>query len=106
VRPDGYTKIRHYGLLAAANVNTKLVRARELIEQNQPPSPPSPPPSPLPSDTAATAATEPHRDDTADDPAKPKLRCPNCQGTTFALIATLPPRAPPPQAPAARHVTT
>ncbi len=98
VLPDGYTKIRHYGLLAAANVNTKLVRARGLIEQNQPPSPPSPPPAPLPADPAAT---EPPRDATADDPAKPKLRCPNCQGTTFALIATLPSerrrrRQPPP----------
>ena len=89
VLPDGYTKIRHYGLLAAGNVNTKLVRARELIEQTQPPSPPAPPPSPLPADTAAPAATEPHSADTADDPAQPKLRCPNCQGTTFSLIATL-----------------
>jgi len=85
VLPDGYTKIRHYGLLAAGNVNTKLARARELIEQTQPPAPPST----LPADTAATAATEPHSDDTADDPAPPTLRCPNCQGTTFSLIATL-----------------
>ena len=89
ILPDGYTQIRHYGLLAAGNVNTKLARARELIEQYQPPSPPSSPPSPLPSDTAATTATEPHSDATADDPAKPTLRCPNCQGTTFWLIATL-----------------
>lgn len=87
VLPDGYTKIRHYGLLAAGNVTTKLARARELIEQTQPPSPPAPPPAPLPADTAAT--TEPHSADTADDPATPKLRCPNCQGTTFSLIATL-----------------
>ena len=87
VLPEGYTKIRHYGLLAAANVNTKLARARELIEQNQPPSPPAP----LPSDTAAPAATEPHSAGTADDPAKPKLRCPTCQGTTLSRITTLPP---------------
>ena len=32
VLPRGYTKIRHFGLLAAGNVNTKLVRARELLE--------------------------------------------------------------------------
>jgi len=103
VLPAGYTKIRHYGLLAAANVNTKLVRARELIEHNHPPPspPPAPPPSPLPSDTAATAATAPHSDGTADDPAKPKLRCPNCQGTTFSLLGTLRPgrrrrKRPPP----------
>ena len=91
ILPDGYTKIRHYGLLAAGNVNTKLARARELIEQHQPPSPPSSPPAPLPSNTAPTAAIEPHSDGTVDDPAKPKLRCPNCQGTTFSHIAPLPP---------------
>lgn len=99
VLPDGYTKIRHYGLLAAANVTTKLVRARELIEQTHPPPspPPSPPLAPLPSDTAATA---PLSDGTTDDPAQPKLRCPNCQGTTFSLLGTLLPegrrRKPPP----------
>ena len=87
VLPDGYTKIRHYGLLAAANVTTKLARARELIQQTPPPSPPAPPPAPLPADTAAT--TEPHSAHPAHDPATPKLRCPNCQGTTFSLIATL-----------------
>jgi hypothetical protein len=89
VLPDGYTKIRHYGLLAAANVHTKLARARELIEQTQPPSPPAPPPAPLPADTAAAAATDPHSAATASDPATPTLRCPHCQGTTFSLIATL-----------------
>ena len=89
ILPDGYTKIRHYGLLAAGNVNTKLARARELIEQNQPPSPPSLPPAPLPSNTTATVATTPHSGRTADDPAQPTLRCPSCQGTSFSLVATL-----------------
>lgn len=36
VLPRGYTKIRHFGLLAAGNVNTKLVRARELLETMHP----------------------------------------------------------------------
>ena len=31
VLPDRFVKIRHYGLLAPANVNTKLARARELL---------------------------------------------------------------------------
>ncbi len=52
---------------------------------------------PVPVDGVAHPAPAPdallpsrlHRDDTADDPATPTLRCPNCQGTTFALIATL-----------------
>ena len=94
VLPRGYTKLRHYGLLAASNVNTKLARARQLIEQHHPALPPSPPPAPLSSDTAAIAAAEPPRDGTADDPAQPKLRCPNCQGTTFSRLATLPPERP------------
>jgi hypothetical protein len=36
VLPPGYVKLRHYGLLAAGNVNTKLVVARTLLE-NRPP---------------------------------------------------------------------
>ena len=31
VLPRGFVKIRHYGLLAAGNVNDKLVRAREVL---------------------------------------------------------------------------
>lgn len=36
--PKGFTKIRHFGLLAAGNVNTKLVRARELLDAETPTS--------------------------------------------------------------------
>ena len=36
VLPKGYTKIRHFGLLAPGNVNNKLVRARELLETMHP----------------------------------------------------------------------
>jgi len=32
VLPDGYVKIRHYGLLAASNVRGRLERARKLLE--------------------------------------------------------------------------
>jgi len=32
VLPDGYVKIRHYGLLASSNVRTKLERARRHLE--------------------------------------------------------------------------
>lgn len=43
VLPDGYVKLRHYGLLAPGNVNTKLVTAHALLvagrRQPQPPSP-------------------------------------------------------------------
>ncbi len=32
--PKGFTKIRHFGILAAGNVNTKLVKAKELLKNN------------------------------------------------------------------------
>lgn len=32
VLPDGFVKLRHYGLLAPSNVNTKLLTARRLLE--------------------------------------------------------------------------
>jgi hypothetical protein len=35
VLPRGFVKIRHFGLLAAGNVNTKLAVARETLEQRQ-----------------------------------------------------------------------
>jgi hypothetical protein len=34
VLPSGFVRIRHYGLYASGNVNTKLIRARLLLEQN------------------------------------------------------------------------
>ena len=36
VLPDGFVKLRHYGLLAPGNVNTKLVAARVALEQRSP----------------------------------------------------------------------
>jgi len=35
VLPAGFTKIRHFGLLAAGNVNTKLAQAKKLLAQTQ-----------------------------------------------------------------------
>lgn len=45
--PHGYVKLRHYGLLAPGNVNTKLVTARTLLQANPrvPVSAPVPTPS-------------------------------------------------------------
>ncbi|MBK7097774.1 MAG: IS91 family transposase [Sphingobacteriales bacterium] len=44
VLPDRFVKMRHYGLLAPANVNTKLVTARRLLEAKAAPkaTPPTP----------------------------------------------------------------
>lgn len=37
VLPPGFVKVRHYGLWASGNVNTRLVRAGELLAPRQPP---------------------------------------------------------------------
>ena len=34
--PDGFVKLRHYGLLAPGNVNTRLAAARKLLEPSGP----------------------------------------------------------------------
>jgi len=93
VLPDRFVKIRHYGLLAPANVNTHLKRAQQLLAA-QPPSATAnqqTPPQDLP-----TTQPEPPTND-----ARP--RCPNCGAR--ALIRLSPsvgrprpasPRAPPP----------
>lgn len=36
VLPKGFTKIRHFGLLAPCNVNTKLAKAKQLLEAAEP----------------------------------------------------------------------
>ena len=36
VLPPGFVKLRHYGLLAPGNVNTRLATARDVLERRQP----------------------------------------------------------------------
>jgi hypothetical protein len=52
VLPSGFVRIRHYGLCASSNVNTKLVTARRLLESStgtsQPPKSDSPSTEPKP----------------------------------------------------------
>jgi putative transposase/transposase-like zinc-binding protein len=43
VLPDGFVKLRHYGLLAPGNVNTKLVAARAVLQARWPTPIPAPP---------------------------------------------------------------
>lgn len=54
VLPDGFVKLRHYGLLAAGNVNTKLVAARAVLQTNllQPVQAP-----PIPTDITVASST-------------------------------------------------
>jgi hypothetical protein len=42
VLPDGFVKLRHYGLLAPGNVNTRLFTARKLLAARSSVTPPSP----------------------------------------------------------------
>lgn len=72
VLPGGYTRVRHFGLMAPSNVNTKLVLARQLIAAANEPS------------SASTDSLPPPRP--SDQPAPtPETRkvpeahlCPNC----------------------------
>ena len=41
VLPKGYVKIRHHGLMAASNVNTRLAAARRLLDTTPPPTSPN-----------------------------------------------------------------
>lgn len=52
VLPNGFVKLRHYGLLAPGNVNTRLVTARKLLDAHAPsPAPASQTSPPAPSTT-------------------------------------------------------
>ena len=91
VLPHQFFKIRHYGLLAPGNVNTRLPRAQQLL-------------GPVPSSTADHAVDDlgvtdngeaPEAPSTS-DPAAPK--CPHCGGRllplprrTLHLVEQLPP---------------
>jgi hypothetical protein len=63
VLPRGFVKIRHFGLLAPANVNTKLAAARRLLEPqplaDAPPAPPAAAPAITALVTLAANAGEP-----------------------------------------------
>ncbi len=77
VLPRRYTRIRHYGLMAPANVKTKLVLARELLS----------------GDDAAEASGDPP---SADETPAPELpACPVC-GEVMLRARTI---APEPRCP-------
>jgi hypothetical protein len=79
VLPEQFVKIRHYGLLAPANVNTRLRRAAELLADQGSTAP-------LSTDLADSATdAEHHRESTA-DPTRP--RCPHCGCRALILVGT------------------
>ncbi|HUJ76616.1 MAG TPA: transposase [bacterium] len=70
VLPQGFTKIRHYGLLGNNRRTQQVARARLALEQSPLRfAPKAPPPS---------AA-----------PARPSLACPHCQATSLRCVARL-----------------
>ena len=99
VLPHQFFKIRHYGLLAPANVNTRLVRAQELLG----PVPTVTDPSDSPAHDAHTSSAEPATvmdEHNSVDRAAP--RCPHCAGRLVPLTPRRlhqAPRPPPPTRP-------
>ncbi len=87
VLPQGFHRIRHYGLFANAGRTRNIARARELLAM----------PAPEPDDTHSADDTQ-----TAEDTEPPALAqpCPHCGGPMI-VVETFepghPPRAPPPR---------
>ncbi len=86
VLPHGFHKIRHYGLLAPGNVNTRLVQARSILESDPPCS----------VDAAAVEApadkVEVVSDDMVNDGPLHKRICPCCGERTLVRIHLTPHR--------------
>jgi hypothetical protein len=95
--PRGFVKLRHYGLLAPGNVNTKLAAARSLLQR----------PSSAPASTSNAAPDEPRADDCTPEEAPSGwravllrltgvdvTRCSTCGGVLLSrALARAPPRA-------------
>lgn len=93
VLPRGFVKLRHYGLLAPGNVNTKLVTARYLLETT--PAKESSP-AEVPASTKDTEADKPAdwRDLLLQLTGIDVTRCPTCGGVLHARpLDRAPPRA-------------
>jgi hypothetical protein len=92
VLPDRFVKIRHYGLLAPANVNTRLARAQQLLASSDRPAPRPDPATPT---SCASDPTAAHATDveTAHPSAAEHLpRCPHCGTGRLVLVRRPAPR--------------
>lgn len=83
VLPDRFVKIRHYGLLAPANVNTHLKRAQQLLAA----------PAPAPDTADATSCQPLPTADAEPTTNATRPRCPHC-GAPALIRLTLPARQP------------
>lgn len=79
VLPAQYVKIRHYGLLAPAHVNTRLRRAAELLARQHDAAPSSTDLAAAGSDTDGE-----HHGETTPDPTRP--RCPRCGASALIPV--------------------
>ncbi len=79
VLPDGFVKIRHYGLLAPANVNTLLTRAQHLLSAQ------------LPATETNHEAAQSHDPTTAAAPSinDTRPRCPYCGARALIRLAPI-----------------
>lgn len=87
VLPPGFVKLRHYGLLAPGNVNTRLVAARAELEV-KPRTTPSEPAPPSGSEPLPTAWQQLLKALTGRD----VTRCSKCGGAIESRALTPPPR--------------
>jgi len=88
VLPQGFVKIRHYGLLASCHVGGRLEQARRLLA----PAPPSPAPSSAAPSSAAPSSAAPSSaaPSSSDlDPASSAFLCPRCQRGVMCGVAPL-----------------
>jgi len=92
VLPDRFVKIRHYGLLAPANVNTRLARAQQLLasSDHNTASPTRATATSCTSDSPAAAAPD---EEAAHPSAAAHLpRCPHCGTGRLVLLGRPGPR--------------
>ena len=87
VLPHRFVKIRHYGLLAPANVHTRLARAQQILADHTRPTPDSANGTPpiATSDSAADTAADEATPDTATDGWP---RCPHCGTGRLRRLST------------------
>jgi hypothetical protein len=102
ILPDHFVKIRHYGLLAPANVKTRLARAQELLGTYIPADDSTHAPNdsaslaiaPPAIDLSTEASAKGDADTAAPSPTQP--RCPHCGGRLTSLPGFRPMPRPPP----------
>ena len=79
VLPHGFVRIRHYGLYASANVNTKLVTARRLLD----------PHAELPESEPATTEPKPWWERFREQTGVDVMACPSCETGRMQRLRSL-----------------